>query len=313
MPVGARNRIELRIREHERQPSEARWRRWLPACTFVAGAALVLAVIGLRLPDDDAQENRTEVAVGMPALGVFALQGAGCESRPAGSGAEVSGDCRLVADHMTVQVWERAVVEPDGEAVRLRSGQALFDVEPVRQGSAPVEIAVSHGVIEVVGTRFAVAQAGAGGHVDLFEGEIRFHALDGSVTDIRPGQRHGWGTEALQVASAEGVDDEQDTIEVLPDVEKQERRPSREEIIERVGELRAQRRYGEAINVLREANRRRWDRRTAQVLSYELGELLRFRGDRASACKHWRGHQRRFPDGRYHDAIVEQLDKLDCD
>jgi hypothetical protein len=323
MPIGARNRIELRIREHERPPAGARWRRWLPACTFAAGAALVLAVIGLRLPgDDDGADNRPALAVGLPALGAFALSGDGCESRPSGSGTEVSSECRLVSDHMTVQVWERAVVEADGGAVRLRSGQALFDVEPVRAGAAPVQIAVSHGVIEVVGTRFAVAQEGEGGHVDLFEGKIRFHALDGGVLDIRPGKRHRWGAEAIEVARADtpaDADIGQDTIEVLPDLEDKPagRRKSRADraadIIERVGELRAERRYRDAIDVLREANRKRWDRRTAQSLSYELGELLRFRGDRDAACEHLRGHQRRFPDGLYDDAIVRWLDMLDCE
>jgi hypothetical protein len=49
------------------------------------------------------------------------------------------------------------------------------------------------------------------------------------------------------------------------------------------------------------------------VLSYELGELLRFQGDGRAACEHFEGHQRRFPDGRYDDAIVVRQSELDCD
>jgi transmembrane sensor len=317
MPIGVRNRIELRIREHER-PSGGRWRRWLPACTFAAGAALVLAVIGLRLPSESVQMDEhaavaaspSHVQEAAPMLGAFALSGDACESRPAGSGAEMRGDCRLVSGRMTVQVWEHAIVEPEGEAVRLRSGQALFDVEP----GDPVRIEVSHGAIEVLGTRFAVAQDGAGGHVDLFEGEIRFHGTDGRVLDIRPGQRHSWGSSAVEVAQAEIGDD---TIEVLADDKPQGRRKSRaaarDDLLERVEALRAERRYREAISVLRDASRRSWSPRTAQLLSYELAELLRFEGDRDAACEHLRGHQRRFPDGIYDDAILRWLDKLDCE
>lgn len=321
MPAGARNRIELRIRAHER-PHAGRWRKWLPACTFAAGAALVLAVIGLRVPEEEARvvqtDGRPELATSdaaaepLPELGVFALAGDECESRPAGTASEMRGDCRLVAEHMTVEVWETAVLEAEESSLRLHSGRALFDVAPVRSSDTPVRIEVSHGAIEVVGTRFAVAQDGDGGHVDLFEGKIRFHAEDGTVVDIRPGQRHGWGSEKVAID-----DRNEDTIEILPDVESEaKRRPmamERDDIISRVEKLRAEQRYRAAISVLRDANRKRWDRRTAQSLSYELGELLRLRGDRDAACEHLHAHQRRFPDGLYDDAIERWLDKLDCE
>lgn len=321
MPTGARNRIELRIREHERPPPGGRWRQWLPACTFAAGAALVLAVIGLRLPDDEAKPadaSTIAVATVEPSVGAFALDGEGCESRNAGASTEMTGDCRLVADHMTVQVWEHAVVEAEGERVNLRSGRALFDVEPVEPGASPVRVAVSHGVIEVLGTRFAVAQDGDGGYVDLFEGEIRFHARDGSIVEIRPGQRHGWGSAAVEVAVAE-TDIGADTVEVLPDAGDKPagRRKSAadrlDEITRKVEALRAEGRFSAALQVLRDANRGRWDRRTAQVLSYELAELLRLRGDRNAACQQLRNHQRRFPDGTYDDAIARWFESLDCE
>ncbi len=328
MPIGARHRIELRIREHERPLPGARWRRWLPACTFAAGAALVLAVIGLRVPKDaahtvdhgaSAPAGRTlepdgAVAAG-PSFGAFAVGGDGCHSRAADVGTEMSGDCRLVSEQMTVQVWEHAIVEAEGETVNFRSGRALFDVEPVGRGGAPVRIGVSHGVIEVLGTRFAVAQEGDGGHVDLFEGRIRFHGSDGSVVDIRPGQRHAWG-DALE---GEPVDAEigGDTIEVLPDDKPQSRRKRGaerlREYMRRVEALRSEGRFSAAIQVLREANRERWDRRTAQAVSYELAELLRLQGDRKAACRQLRDHERRFPDGTYDDAIALRLDTLECD
>jgi hypothetical protein len=318
MPAGARNRIELQIRGHERQ--HGRWRRWLPACTFAAGAALVLAVIGLRVPDDVQQQAPAPVAVSAAVtLGAFALTGDSCESTRRGASARMRGECHLVADHMTVRVWNAANVEARDDGLRLRSGEALFDVDPVRPGDASVKVVVSHGTIEVVGTRFAVSQSEDGGHVDLFEGKISFHDDDGTEVEILPGQRHAWGAEAPEIVAVvpDPEPEVEDTIEVLPEAEKRDRRPTlserREAVVQEVEDLRAAARYREAVRVLRAANKKRWDDRTAQILSYELGELLhRFIADDAAACKHLQEHQRRFPRGRYHAAVEEALDKLSC-
>ena len=315
MPTGARNRIELQIREHDRQTGG--WRRWLPACTFAAGAALVLAVIGLRVPDEPSPEPPVPV-VAVPAavtLGPFALTGDACESKRQGANATLLGECHLVAEHMTVQVWKEADVEVRDDGLGLRAGEALIDVEPVDPGEPSINVAVSHGVIEVVGTRFAVSQGEDGGHVDLFEGKIRFHDVDGTVVEVEPGQRHAWGTESPDIVAV-APDPEpivEDTIEVLPD--KKPRRPTlaerRAALLDEVQELRAAGQYREAIRVLRGALKKRWDSRTAQILSYEIGELLhRFIGDERAACKHLRGHQKRWPTGRYRGAIEDQLERL---
>ena len=324
MPLGARNRVQIAIRAHESR-RRARWRRWVPAASFVAGAALVLVAVGSqwRANVSPAALLQAPVAVAsVPTVGPFHVEGSDCTLDARGGRAELGARCSLVASHMTVQVFEPATVRAEGRNVEVTSGKILFEVEDVRQGEDPIEIRVSHGTIEVVGTRFAVEQQPEGGHVDLLEGKIRFHRPDGSVEDVLPGQRLAWGTEDADPTRALALEPDSDEIEFIdPDPAPDQHKPSRARgtdrqaaaVIERVTELRADKRYGAAITELRRALRRPWDRRTAQVLSYELGELLRAAEDSLGACEHFASHQRRYPEGRYAAAVDRILERLDCE
>lgn len=319
MPVGARNRVQLAIRNHESK-RRARWRRWVPAASFVAGAALVLAVVGSRwsTPEPTAAPAEAPVAVASsPSVGDFHVEGTGdCLLSQHDGASDLAAHCNLVAPHMTVQVWEPATVAAQGRNVRVSSGKVLFEVDKVPTGEPPVEVAVSHGRIEVVGTRFAVEQQSGGGHVDLLEGKIRFHHPDGTVEDVLPGERLSWGEHAPEpVPEVEFVEADVLEPEAAP-VRKRSRRGTEKQaaaIIERVTALRAEKRYGAAITEVRRALRRSWDRRTAQVLSYELGELLRAAEDTLAACDHFAAHQRRYPGGRYATAVDRVLERLDCE
>lgn len=322
MPLGARNRVALSIRAHEAKRRSA-WRRWVPAASFAAGAALVLTVIGSQWGSARAEREVDVATVGiMPAidapstLGAFAVQGSGCDVEPSASIAKLPADCRLVSSKMSVAVWEPSEVEPSARGLAVRSGKVLFDVQKVRDLREPVQVHVSHGTIEVVGTRFAVEQDEDGGHVDLLEGKIRFHEANGRIVEVFPGQRHAWGAQAepdFDVAIEIFEDDAQPKT---PVPRSRKPRPESERVaalIERVTELRAQKRYGAAISVLRKALRRKWDRRTAQVLSYELGELLRTAEDIEGACEHFDAHQKRYPNGRYASAVERVQRRLHCD
>ncbi len=45
---------------------------------------------------------------------------------------------------------------------------------------------------------------------------------------------------------------------------------------------------------------------TRERFSYELGSILTYQlGDRASACRHWQEHARRYPDGRYQTEVLQ--------
>lgn len=334
MPIGARNRVEFAIREHARgRRADRGIGRWLPAATFVAGASVVFAVVGLgaRTPESALP---VEVAVAAPptaALGAFALEGDGCEGMPGEAQTTLRGNCRLVSDRLSAQVWGDAAVAESQGALAVRGGQLLFDVAPVAKGEPKVRIGVSHGTIEVIGTKFVVNQGDDGGYVDLFEGEIHFVEPGGRIVELHPGQRHEWGAAALLAEAAEDPDpieiilEEDESDEAFgadePSRKRRNRRRSQRdrsaraaEIIGHVGVLRAQRKYRAAVVELRAALRERWDRRTAEVLSYELGELLhRHLGERQAACDHLRKHQERFENGRYDTAIERTRAKLQCE
>lgn len=348
IPVGARNRIELKLRDLELQERPT-WRRWVPAATFAAGAALVFAMVGLQFPAATPVANPTEdvadalAIAAPPSLGEYAMLGQACrvvdesqdESQNHQAGTPVGDGCRLRSQHSTAEVLGMARVLARGDQLEVVAGQMLFNVDKLRPRDTAVSVQVSHGVIEVVGTRFLVDQGVQGGHVDLFEGKIRFIGDDGVVLDIEPGQRHRWGQEANAVVASAASESPAGpnalppvAPEVAPEVAAQastaregrsvrrrggKTRRNAAALITRVEELRAQKQYRAAVAELRAALRKRWDKRTSQVLSYELGELLhRYLGERQAACTHLVGHQRRFPGGRYSGAVERTLDKLEC-
>jgi transmembrane sensor len=85
-------------------------------------------------------------------------------------------------------------------------------------------------------------------------------------------------------------------------------------IVDQVADLRAQRQYQAAVTLLRDALRQRWDRRTREVLSYELGTILSTQlPDETAACAHWATHRKQFPSGRYARAIDRAEHRLTCD
>lgn len=350
MPAAAYARVAARLAEHgQRRRLLGGFRlRWLPALTFVAGAAVVLMVVALGLRSVGDQSPQVEaVAVadepaeaapsGQVTLGDFAVHGAECRAEGAADDVLLRGSCRLVAAALLVQTWEQARLRLDG-AVAMREGTALFDVQSVPAGAEPVRIEVSHGAIEVLGTRFQIEQWVGGGQVDLFEGRIRFVPHEGEAVEILPGQRHTWGAPSSgEVASREPVvevgDDEVAMVEPpVVQAKPRQRRGKRSRsqgdadppatkpaddpsaVIEHAASLRARGEHHEAARVLRAALRDRgWDRRTAQVLSYELGELLtRHLGDADAACEHWAEHQRRYAGGRYDAAVKRAQARLGC-
>ena len=336
MPIGVKNRIASRLAlEQQRREAATMPRRLLPMLTFAAGAALVLLVVGWRVLGSHETDSAAPERAAF--LGNFAIAGEDCHAQPDGELTWLDGECRLVAPHLEVQTWSRTAVTPFERGVRLAAGAATFDVAKVAAGEDPVRIAVSHGTIEVLGTRFSIDQDDRGGHVDLFEGRIRFVPADARApaVEIEPGQRHAWGDRALppvpspvaeldaqavgavppsSSATPSGDEDVEIDIEIEPEPTRAgaARAPGTDEeadaIAETVTRLRAASRYGEAARVLRKALRRRWSGRTAQVFSYELGEILeRHQADHEAACRHWRRHAKRFPAGRYADAVRRSL------
>ena len=322
MPVGAKNRIAARLaREAEAREQQATRRPWLPMLTFAAGAALVMLVIGYNMMRRGGEPASTSPTPTVATLAGYAIHGEHCEGKQEQDAAVLSGECRMVGPHLTVQTWDAARLELRPRDVTVQRGQAVFDVGKVAAGEETVKVAVSHGTIEVLGTRFTVDQDPQGGTVDLFEGRIRFHHVpaDGRApVDILPGQRYAWGDRAAPEPAPDIiVEDEPTIVDDPPERSARPRKraakaPDADAIIAKVTELRGAGRYAEAARRLRQALQLRWDRRTAQVLSYELGQILeRHLGDTKAACRHWTRHQRKYPDGRYAGAIATSLQRCD--
>ena len=327
MPIGAKNRIAARLAQQaEARSVEATRRSWLPMLTFAAGAALVMLVIGYNMMRRTTEPASAARAPAVATLAGYAIQGEGCDGKQEQSDTVLSGECRMVGPHLTLQTWDAARLQLGPRAVTVQRGQAMFDVAKVGAGEETVTIAVSHGTIEVLGTRFTVDQDEHGGTVDLFEGQIRFHhrpAEGRAPIDIRPGQRYAWGNRAAPQPSAPSPGVEADIVIVSdddaavadghgrrprPNKAAKDEAPDADAIIAEVTDLRSAGRYDQAAKRLRQALGLRWDRRTAQVLSYELGQILeRHLHDANAACKHWAKHQRKYPEGRYAGAVATSL------
>jgi ferric-dicitrate binding protein FerR (iron transport regulator) len=318
MPVGARHRIAARLTEEaDRRELAGGRRRWIPALTFLAGAALVMLVVAFGMRREPPPSATSVAATATPrSVGTFAVEGDACAVEGPARARVLAGTCRLVGSALVASSWDEARVRPHGNSLEVVEGTVVFEVAKVPAGAPPVRVRVSHGRIEVLGTRFSVEQTEGGGHVDLFEGSIRFHGDDGTHTSLGPGERLGWGDEArvvvLEPAAPAVASASAPEAEAEPEATPARSRPTAEaaaQIIEQVEALRRRGFYEAAANRLRRALKRGWDRRTAEVLSYELGQILqRHLSDRDASCRHWAGHRARFGRGRYAGAVDRALE-----
>jgi hypothetical protein len=309
-----------------------------PAIAFALGGAAVW----LLLPGGaEPAAPRPEAQPAVRAAG-FTWEGSRCSATERDGGLSLDGWCRVSMERIGLSISSRRQAElvrlDDG--VRLAAGSAEFEVAH-REGGPPVQVRVSAGIIEVTGTRFIVEQERGGGHVDLLEGSIRFRAVDGSVTPVQQGTRFAWvdrsvaappvaeapvaeapvpapsGAEAPVAApsgSAPPVAAPPVPVEDRSRIAPRPMLPAEAAagVIERVQALRAERRYQEAVELLRQERARSWEHRTAEILSFEEGDLLERVGDERAACLHWRAHQARFRGRRYRQPIDRALARLGC-
>jgi transmembrane sensor len=233
------------------------------------------------------------------------------------------------------------VLAEERAGVRIVRGRADLIVKKRPPGAEPVRVAVSHGAIEVRGTRFTVEQGERGGRVTLHEGAIRFlsnarkaDSREASSIDLAPGQSLEWpvpiaddpaNAAALPVGGA--ADDEgtrarrQPASSVAqrvattarPEAPPQAAEPL-ELLLERIATLRSRGLFAEAVRELsRAVGRGDYPLAARDRLSYELGSLLSYQlGDRQQACAHWRAHTRTFGAGRYGREVAQASGALGC-
>ncbi len=245
-------------------------------------------------------------------------------------------DVRLASgEHYVVGAAELVAVTPsllhrDGDQLAIRAGEVQVTVEPRRAGQQPVRIAVSHGTLEVVGTRFTIRQRVDGGTVEVHDGVVRF--LSDRVTrEVAAGESLEWPVKLAAasptlVPEATVAEPPAEPTSVPPNPAKKQRpRPTRAEpaviretdaawLLEEVDLLRSRREYGEAVRLLDKGLAGIVSARTRERFSFELGSILTYQqGDSTRACRQWKAHEAAFPGGRYAAEVQSAMEKAGCD
>ena len=337
---------DLRVRRmlHEGPTRLVPVRKIRVALAYVAlGAAIALIVQGARdrmTADRAAPVANQSLAPTSPT--------AECTVRNGQDDALFSGRCLLELKTASIRTEPNTEIRQTATHLEMVRGKAWFEVAPVAPALPPVRVRVAGGVIEVIGTRFVVEQGPNEGSVHLVEGKIRFTAAAGSTSVLRPGERFQWSnapnvplpeTAPPSVASApianappappsgephpmRTTTRETPLTTAVPSAAPVASDHAREgahaggllarDAVERVISLRARGRYREAMAALEELHHLHLDARTAEVLSFEEGNILEHLDDAAATCRHWRQHLARFASGPYREVVEKKLVDLSC-
>ena len=235
----------------------------------------------------------------------------GCASQPLEPGqrwALAAGCARGWPEaSASLRALDDSELSVEGGAWRVRRGRVRVEVDPKRRRQEPVRVLVSGGVIEVLGTVFTIEERGDAGQVTLHRGTIQLLDASGRRTRLSAGQTLRWGEQASDEPAPQAELEEPKT----PPTHKPEAssatpakpgRPAPEALdpgaLEQVARLRRERDFEGALSSLRALGARRLDARSAEIISYEIGDILTHeRGDRPAACAHWQRHLRRHGDG----------------
>ncbi len=219
---------------------------------------------------------------------------------------EVPGVCQTA---VTVALGEdRVVLEPatrlvrEATRMRLVMGRGAFAVAPRPPDVEPFALAVSHGRVVVLGTRFVAAQGIDSGEVELLAGAIAFHWQDGVVDTLQPGARLRWPRTASEPPreAPQGRTQPGSPAEGAQPLTPGLRHPSSakldmQQLLRDLLQLQRGHRYDDAIALLRDVvDGPRVTEQQRKQLSVELGILLRLHADAAEACRHWELHAARF-------------------
>jgi len=263
-------------------------------------------------------------------LGGFEVAQASADLAATASASRVTisaGHCTLRDEALgsELQVEGPARLARLADGVEVASGTVELDVDHGRARPAPFRVRVSHGTIEVLGTRFTVTQREEGGEVTLHRGSIQFRADDGRVRLLSPGESLSWPLppEAKPEPPAPPPPLPVEPLPAKPTVTAPPKPPSTpveaqkpfdaEALLDRIAVLRSRGQYAEAVTALDEALREHHAPATDERLSFELGAILtRQLHDAPRACAHWRAHRERFPKGRYETEIAQARSELHC-
>ena len=240
-----------------------------------------------------------------------------------------SGAVTLFDDAAGVQLRVDRPVKLKREArgIRVVRGEVEFQVTQ-RPASSPTRMLVSHGEIEVHGTRFSVNQRATGGDVTLYEGSITFHCSDGRAVSVSPGQKLTWPVppppppppvEEDRVPPVPLPAIEEDDVVTLPaepdpsaDWRIHDRLRRAAVLLERIPKLRASGEDAQAMKELDAAMRQDLPAAAREKLSFELGDLLTNERATDRACRHWKDHSWRYPAGKFDEQVQAARVELNC-
>lgn len=321
MPEAPSRRIRSRLADAmsgKAKPARARPVRWLTAC-----AAAALAVSAIVLWHSYRAEPRrlagwlvTEASVDLGATvgkdGVVEIRSGGCILTDVtwGGSLRPEGNSRL---------------KREGNAIRIVSGTIAVSVKPRAPGASAAEVLVSGGTIQVLGTRFTVAESNGSGQVTLHEGHIRFVPADRTVAavNLAPGESLKWPLPSAPEtaapastmpndATAPAAPEQSKALQPTPTPPSSASARPVETLLERVAVLRSRGQYRQAAEELAKALPP-VGAPGSESASYELGSILTYQlADRERGCAHWRRHERRFPSGTFAVEVQRAEQKLGC-
>ena len=325
MPPDAERRIRAQLMARRNAH-----RRWVIPVGVALAAAAILLVTLRRQPPASAPAATAPIAT-VPAprpvslqIGEFAWVGqpGRADVRADQTVAIHCDECTLSSRNpvSTLVVKGDAVLKQELQGVRVVSGSVVIAVAK-RPPGAPAHILVSHGTIEIVGTRFTVTQHESAGSVALHEGAIRFHAETGQDITLSPGETLAWPLPAPRIVPPATP---AMTDRATHPVARTEPAPADpvtaapagpiETLLARVASLRSRRMYEQAADELGAALIESTTSSYAERLSFELGSILTYQLERRTqACAHWHRHLAVYGPGRYGQETEQAQQHLRCD
>lgn len=297
--------------ESRRMPRTWRYTRLLVVTTGLSAIAGAVAVALL-------------VSRSPRMCGFTSVAGSGDWHGSCAAGGEIAvdrGEATLALEELGVRV---AVVSGTrvlraASGVRVLAGRAVFSVEP-RPRRSPVRVLVSHGVIEVVGTRFAVEQSGDRGSVRLETGSIRFESNDGSTIAMSAGQTLRWPLDGrpsnTTSSSASGAPPPSAPRVRSGDSTVRSRATTSAgtaDLVRRIERMRIQHDYDRLAAWLGRTLAGTRSEPLRERLSFEMADVLIKKGaPPAEVCGHIERHVRRYASGEYTEQLTRTLTELRC-
>jgi FecR protein len=211
-------------------------------------------------------------------------------------------------DEWALQPGAQVRQVPDG--AQMIAGLVRFHVRPRKAGRAPFRVRVSHGEVRVVGTAFEIEQHSASGSIAVSEGVIEFVWADGTRERVAAGQQLRWPRRAAAATAVAAPEPAPPEASASPPEARGAGAPeiSLDDALERLLQLRSQRRFGEAVVLLRRTLAAHGlSPVQRERISYELG--LALEADDQPACPHWRAHVKRFGAGSHATTLAQRLER----